>query len=89
LIKFLAQTRLESVAVPANPAANALAPAAATAHQTSIHEALIHATVRACHHRGILSNLLPNLNNRFSRSLLFVWYAHLPFVKRSNLICKF
>jgi hypothetical protein len=89
LIKFLAQTKPESVAVPANPAANALAPAAATAHQTSIHEALIHATVRACHHRGILSSLFPNLNSQFSRSLLFVWYAHLPFVKRSNLICRF
>jgi hypothetical protein len=81
LIKFLAQTNPDKVKVAAK-ADHVAAP-------TTIHEALIHATVRACHHRGILSNLLPNLNNRFSRSLLFVWYAHLPFVKRSNLICSF
>jgi hypothetical protein len=72
LTKFLAQTKPESVAVPANPAEKALAPAAATAHQTSIHDALIPATVNACHHRGILSNLCQILNSQFSRSLLFV-----------------
>jgi hypothetical protein len=71
-MKFFAQTNPESVAVPANPATKAEAPRAAAAHPTSIHDALIQATVNACHHRGILSNLFPNLNNQFSRSLLFV-----------------
>jgi hypothetical protein len=81
LIAFLAQTKPETVAVaskaepPANP--------------TATHDALIHATVKACHHRGILSNLCQTLNSQFSRSLLLVWYAHLPFVSKSSLICRF
>jgi hypothetical protein len=56
---------------------------------TAIHDALIHATVNACHHRGILSKACHTLNSQFSRSLLLVWYAHLPFMSKSNLICKF
>jgi LmbE family N-acetylglucosaminyl deacetylase len=63
-MKFLAQTRPDIVAVAAK----------ADHHNNhiAIHDALIHAIVRACHHRGILSNLCPNLYNRFSRSLLLV-----------------
>jgi hypothetical protein len=63
-MKFFAQTKPETVTVAAS----------ADHHNshTAIHEALIQATVKACHHRGILSSLFPNLNNRFSRSLLLV-----------------
>jgi hypothetical protein len=79
-MKFLAQTKLESVVVPIKPAheidvhsiANDQIHAAAAIHPAIIDVAPIPAIVRACHHRGILSNLCPNLNNRFSRSLLFV-----------------
>jgi len=79
-MKFLAQTKLERVAVPIKPAheidvhniVNDQTHNAAAHHAVNIDAALIHAIVRACHHRGILSNLLPNLNNQFSRSLLFV-----------------
>jgi hypothetical protein len=78
---FLAQTNPDKVKVAAK-ADHVAAP-------TTIPEALIPATVKACHHRGILSNLFPNLNNQFSRSLLLVLYAHLPFVSKSNFICKF
>jgi hypothetical protein len=98
LIKFLAQTKLERVAVPIKPAQETdpirgiltAQTHNAAAHQAvNIEAALIQATVKACHHRGILSNLFPNLNNQFSRSLLFVWYAHLPPSSKSSLICRF
>jgi hypothetical protein len=92
-MKFFAQTRVDIVAVPAkaaqfnhntvNAGRKAAVPAATTAH-----EAIIHTQVNVCHRRGILSNLFPNLNNQFSRSLLFVWYAHLPYSRKSSLICR-
>ena len=76
-MKFLAQTRVDIVAVPAKAAqfnhntVNAGRKAAAPA-ATTVHDAQIPAKVKACHHRGILSNLCQNLNSQFSRSLLLV-----------------
>jgi len=64
LIKFLAQINPDTVAVAAK--------ADHHNNHTAIHDALIHATVKACHHRGILSKACHTLNNQFSRSLLFV-----------------
>ena len=93
-MKFLAQTRVDIVAVPAKAAqfnhntVNA-GNKAAVPTATAVPDAQIQAIVANCLYRGILSNLLPNLNNQFSRSLLLVWYAHLPPVNKSNLICKF
>jgi hypothetical protein len=55
------------IAVLAHTNPDTVAVAAKADHQsnpTAIHEALIHATVRACHHRGILSNACHILNNR-------------------------
>jgi hypothetical protein len=63
-MKFFAPTNQDTVAVAAK--------AQPHNNHTAIPDALIQATVKACHHRGILSSLLPNLNNQFSRSLLFV-----------------